>query len=486
MAGSKQPGQTAYRTAPRRNKSIAACLVIAATCLLPVESHAHFAPGLILRSRVQFAPYGFNGYTDIWGMDDFAIMGTIGSGVAIIDISDIEEPTLAATYPATGNRFVDVKEDNGIGFFASDNGGGVHVVDLTNPSDPTRLSEIGSATGGFDSVKNVFVQDGFLYEVNETSPTVKVFDIRTPATPRFTRDIVTTETAGLTDIFVDSSRLYVTGSGIDGSEDPEGSAYIYDVTDIGSQPATYLTKIPTGPNTQSISVSADGNHLVTTQHVTGGHTLVHDISDLANPTVASDSTASSLEINAFWPSQAKIVRDRVFIAYYEAGLQVVDLDQLDRWHPPGALRRGYFSTYHAPFGANGAWGVYPYLGSDRVLISDTIAGLFVINAYPVLPDPGDVYPDGQIDNLDIGPFILALEMDNDERTFQYIGPDFSFTAADVNLDGFVNNLDISPFLSGLIMQANNSMTTLPEPSTWGMFLLIGIGVMARRVFPYTR
>ena len=93
----------------------------------------------------QLDPFsGNNRYGDVWGEGDYAYVGSfVGSGVAIIDISDPNAPFLETTYlPASGVQFKDVKVHDGIGYFASDNGGGLHIVDLSDPTTPTLVPQI--------------------------------------------------------------------------------------------------------------------------------------------------------------------------------------------------------------------------------------------------------------------------------------------------------------------------------------------------------
>ena len=82
-------------------------------------------------------PFAGNGaYSDVWGEGDFAYVGSFNAtGVAIIDISSPALPILVATYdPAPGVTFLDVKVQNGIGYFSTEGfffgTEGVHIVDL--------------------------------------------------------------------------------------------------------------------------------------------------------------------------------------------------------------------------------------------------------------------------------------------------------------------------------------------------------------------
>ena len=67
---------------------------------------------------------------------------------------------------------------------------------------------------------------------------------------------------------------------------------------------------------------------------------------------------------------------RVYNSWYEAGLQVFDIDR-----DTGRLTFvASFDTYPEPVAEefNGNWGVYPLLGEDKVLLSDITTGLSVV------------------------------------------------------------------------------------------------------------
>jgi hypothetical protein len=67
--------------------------------------------------------------------------------------------------------------------------------------------------------------------------------------------------------------------------------------------------------------------------------------------------------------------DLVYISYYQDGLQVFDIS-----NPMNPILVAYYDTFMPTNygGYAGAWGVYAFLPSRRVLISDVQSGLFVL------------------------------------------------------------------------------------------------------------
>ena len=58
----------------------------------------------------------------------------------------------------------------------------------------------------------------------------------------------------------------------------------------------------------------------------------------------------------------------IYVSWYEAGVLVFDITD----------PTGRYDTYAGPLDpVTGCWGVYPFLGPDRILASDTESGLYV-------------------------------------------------------------------------------------------------------------
>jgi choice-of-anchor B domain-containing protein len=333
---------------------------------------------IVFNLQAQVDPYtGNNRYGDVWGDGDYAYVGSFnGSGVAIFDVSAPASTFLAGAYTvASGGQFKDVKVRNGIGYFASDNGGGLHIVDVSNPAAPTLLSQITTSNGGgFNRIHNISVSGNFLYQADSrtaSNSTVKVFDISDSSNPFFVRDIVTTDPSRIHDITALGDRLYTSGFG--------GKTDIYDTSNIGTSDPTLLGSISSGLNSHSSWASTDGNLLVSAREIANGDVRLYDISDPSNPVLLSTITAASLGISAHSPHNVIIDGDRLYISWYQAGLQVLDISD-----PNNPTRIGYYDTFPgAVSGFDGNWGVYPFLGDDRVLLSDMDGGLFVI----AVPEP---------------------------------------------------------------------------------------------------
>jgi uncharacterized protein (TIGR03437 family) len=333
----------------------------------------------------QLDPFeGGNRYADVWGEGNYAYLGSYnGSGVMIIDISNPGAPKLAGYYndaPETG-RFVDVVVINGIGYFACEvPGGGVRIVDVRDPAHPVLLSQIDTDKGGFHIVHEQFVTpDGVLYEADSRTSVVKVFDVRNPRNPVFVRDIQTTDPQFIHAIVVVNGRLFTSGWG--------GRTDIFDVRNVLTQAPPLLGSVNSDIRSHSCWPTSDGKVLASAREISNGDVRLFDISNPSNPVLLSSITAQSLGIQAYSPHNPYIIGNLLFVSWYQAGLVVIDITD-----PRQPRLTGSYDTYSGSVTNTfeGCWGVYPFLGLDKVLLSDLDGGLFIVDATGALVGPRTV------------------------------------------------------------------------------------------------
>ena len=88
-------------------------------------------------------------------------------------------------------------------------------------------------------------------------------------------------------------------------------------------------------------------------------------------------------------------------------------------------------------------------------------GTFAFRLLSVADPPlGDVNGDGQVDGLDVNPFVVALI----DGPYQIEG--------DLNEDGAIDGLDVDPFVAAVV---GGSVQAVPEPSTWLLLALALLG-----------
>lgn len=362
-----------------KNHKLLTC-AIAVIALLSLLLAATARAQVTLKLLGQLDPFdGENRYGDVWGDGNYAYLASYnGNGVMIIDISDTSNPKLAGHYnPAEGGRFQDVMVINGIGYFSSENRGGLHIVDVRDPANPVLLSQINTDKNGHANVHELWVADGALYEADSRTNRVKVFDVRDPREPVFVRDIDTNDPSVHAAIVV-NGRLFTSGL--------RGKTDIYDVRRVLTEQPAHLGTVESGTGSHSSWVSNDGKILAVARETPNGDVRLFDITNPSSATLISTISAQSLGIEAFSPHNPYIAGNLLFVSWYQAGLVVLDITAPSQPRLAGS----YDTTSATSTGFDGCWGVYPFLGFDRVLLSDMDSGLFIVDATAALTGPRTV------------------------------------------------------------------------------------------------
>jgi choice-of-anchor B domain-containing protein len=314
---------------------------------------------------------------------------------------------------------------------------GVHFFDLTDPSNIYELENAfieGEATGPAHIHRDYHDFGGYLYTVaDQGSSTLQVIDIQ--QLPDTTTIVYDSDELirRAHNIFIDSSsaRLYACGVTAPGQsfslrilslDDPTqptviGSypngnlalPYVHDTYVRGD--TAYLNcgfdgfyvvdfSDPTNPNllgtmtdypqegyNHSGWLHPDGNYYYMADETHGRDLKVVDVSDFSDMSVILTFNADSPDPSTI--AHNLIVHDGyLYVSYYYDGLQIFDLSD-----PANPVRSHFYDTYEEPNDASyrGAWGVYPFLPSKNILVSDMQNGMFIIEAIEEEPSSVNSY-----------------------------------------------------------------------------------------------
>jgi hypothetical protein len=367
--------------------------LIAATGALAGAASAQ-GVNVILRANADPHP-AHHRYANVWGnvgtTGTFAYVGSYdANGVLIFDITNPDSPVLASNYvyhvnnPVCGtncdNQLEDVEVQNGIGYFASNTVGGIHIVNLSNPYAPQLITRITSANGGWDGVHTVLVNGDYLYVPHYlVDPYMQVWNISNPAAPVLMWTFLTTDPNSVRASSIFGNTLYTSGWG--------GHTDIWDVTNIASEPPQLLGTILSGNESHSSSVTPNGEYLVGSRELDadGGDVSIYNVSNPAAVSRVSLITMPEFGMESVSPHNPAVVGNLLYHSWYDAGMMVFDITNVanpvlvgsyDTW--PGAITLG---TY------DGDWGVYPYLGQNEILVSDQDTGLYILDATGVNSTP---------------------------------------------------------------------------------------------------
>jgi hypothetical protein len=248
--------------------------------------------------------------------------------------------------------------------------------------------------------ENTPSEQRFMYTSDNESTVVKITDVTDPSNPQLVRSLSLGLGSAIDshEVVVRNNRLYVASKN-PGSTSTDGWFHIYDVADPANP--VLLKAFLTGASTHTAMPTYDGNTLIVAEERSNGNVKLYDISmidqpnDPQNPVLLSTLNRTSVGIDAHSPHHPHVHGNLLFLAWYEAGLQVFNI--ADPAHP---VHVGAFDTWPGTStNFNGNWGVDLSLGLDRVLLSDRKRGLIVVDASGVVT-PGDYNQDMVVDDDD--------------------------------------------------------------------------------------
>ena len=364
-------------------------------------------------------------FSDIYADGNIAVQGSYNcNGAFIYDISNPDAPVLASWYnPGNNQQFLEAIVIGNRGYFGSGTGsGGVHIVDLTNPYVPVQLGVVDSTHGCLfvdGSPTNcphniihemlVFDQGGKRYLIENFNGTstrpLKVIDVTNPAAPVFKWEFSPSGTGWVHNMHIRGNYMFTsqfTGSSL---------LEVYDIGSLATQAPALKTSIVSNSTNHSSWTSEDGNYLYSARETLDGDIRVYDIRPLFNTppgqaVLVRSIKAGDLGLNAITPHNPVVMGNRLYVAWYQAGLQVFDIS-----NPANPVRIGQYDTFPAQFaptaeeiqllqnqdpwdtycgGSNlqnsalptnydGAWAVYPFLGENKILAGDVRAGLLILD-----------------------------------------------------------------------------------------------------------
>jgi hypothetical protein len=447
-----------------KEKSFFSILVVLGVLVLVMAGSAS-AQKVRLRSQITPACTSVSGanlkFADIFGDGNIAVQGSYGCrGAFIYDISNPDAPVLASWYnPGNNQQFLEAVVVGNRAYFGSGlGGGGVHIVDVSNPYSPVLLGVVDSTHGnGHNFIHEMVVWGNYLienYNSLSTTKILKIINISNPANPVFVRDLNPTEVQWVHAMVVRGNRLYTSGWGNGANR---AKTEIYDITNIETQAPTLLgaitdpTSVTGGNSMHSAWPSEDGNYLYSCRETSNGSgdVRVYDIHNPAAPVLVNSVGMNALGLNAVTPHNPVVAGNYLYVAWYQAGLQVFDIS-----NPAVPKRVGQYDTFQQAFAPetaakqsgrtgseeepwdvicassnsqnalptsyDGNWAVYPFLGPSKILTGDLKNGLQVLDvsqvAAPLKNTVSDFDGDGKTDvsvyNQSTGDWLLETSSNN--------------------------------------------------------------------------
>lgn len=251
------------------------------------------------------------GVNDIWGYStdngyEYAIVGTdIGTSIVRVTLDEIYETGFIS---GGQSLWRDLKSWDEFIYVGTENvNGGIQVIDMSDPENP----ELAATWEGIGDSHNIMVHDGFLYIIGAEGSDIYILSLENPADLQL---VGTWEGDYLHDICVYDDIVY--GCGISSH-----TMYAINVSDKHN-PYTeaYWTNVP---SVHACWVTDDGETVVTASETQGGHIMIWDVSELEDVELLSEWAPEGSEEKS---AHNVFIRDEyLYISYYVFGLQIVDI-----------------------------------------------------------------------------------------------------------------------------------------------------------------
>lgn len=393
----------------------------------------HAQLNMSLMSQVQYN----DGLSDVWGWaapdgTEYALVG-LQNGFSIVSLEDPTNAEEVAFIPGPSSTWRDIKTNENVAYVSNETGEGLLVVDLSNLPDNFSDDDwyywapnIPEAGGTLSSIHNLYADEfGYLYIAgsNLNGGGLLYIDVFTdPFAPVYVGQGPSVYSH---DIFVRDNIAY-------SSDIFAGYLSIHDVTDKTNsvQLATQTTPFAF---THNAWLSDDSQTVFTTDEQGNAPIAAYDISDF-NDIVELDQfrPLSTIGLNVI-PHNVHVFNDWLAISYYTDGGIVADASR-----PNNIIETANFDTF---FGGNGgfsgAWGLYPFLPSEIILVSDIGNGLYVLDVEYVracwlegkVTDAvsGLPIPDADVDIDSEQVNMAATDLNGDYETGQAISGTFDVT-----------------------------------------------------------
>lgn len=321
----------------------------------------------------------FNTYNEIWGYAqdgrEYAIIGST-NGVHIHDITDEGSEQQVAFVPGSEQGVVVVHRDyhdyGGYLYAVCDEGNStLQIIDMS--SLPDSAPQVYSSNALFPRAHNIFIDSVSARMYVCGGPLqFAVFSLADPVNPTLLVNAPTqvgfwSDIGYVHDVYVENDVAYCNAG--------DNGFFVVDFSDINDILLLgALTFYPQPGYNHSGWLMDNGNYYCLADENHGLDMKILDVSDLSDIEVLDtiDTGVNPLSI----PHNPIYNGDLLHVAYYHDGYYVWDCS-----NPASPVIVGYYDTSTQPHQTDyrGAWGVYPFLPSGRVLVSDMQEGLFVLD-----------------------------------------------------------------------------------------------------------
>ncbi len=313
---------------------------------------------------------------DIWGWaapdgTEYALVG-LNNGVSIVSLADPNNAQEVVFIPGQNSIWRDIKTWGNFAYVTTDQSGtteGVTVIDLSNlPASAPFYHWTPSlpGLGTLNTCHNLYIDEfGYCYlagcNLNNGGMLILNVDTST-GEPEF---VAPGPNIYSHDVYTVSNKMFA-------SEIYIGRMAVYDVTNknniqlLGSHGTPFAF-------THNVWVNEEETVAFTTDERANAPVAAYDITNLSDIIELDQYRPITTLGNDVIPHNVHVWDNWLLISYYTDGGRVVDASR-----PSNLIEVANYDTFLGGDGGfSGAWGLYPFLPSGNILVSDINNGLFV-------------------------------------------------------------------------------------------------------------
>jgi choice-of-anchor B domain-containing protein len=312
--------------------------------------------------------------SNIWGYVapdgiEYALVGT-AEGVSIVNLADPYNPIESDFIPGAPGIWRELKTWGHFCYVSNETANGIQIIDLSNlPGEVTFENWTPNipGLGTLNTCHSLAIDEfGWLYlnGTNLNGGGILYIDVfSTPGVPIY---VGKGPAVYCHDMYARNNLIYA-------GEIYDGYLTIYDATDKLNPILLGSVQTP-GAFTHNTGLSDNSEICFTTDETENAPVTSYDVTDPTDIIELDQYRPFETLGEGVIPHNVHPWLDWLIVSYYTDGCKVVDAAR-----PDNLIEVGNFDTFLGGGGGfDGAWGVYPYLPSGLILVSDISSGLYVL------------------------------------------------------------------------------------------------------------
>lgn len=339
-------------------------LVVVAGLLLSftigLQAQSYKSKNIAFRSKLEFPGLGLSNICGYASQGkEYALVGTT-AGMSIVDVTNPTNPVKLFDIPGNTSLWREIKTWKGYAYVTTEGGGGITIVDLTKlpTSAPYKTyTGDGQITGALNTIHALHIDNEYAYIYGSNLGGAVILHIIDPWNPVY----ISKYDAGgyIHDGYVRNNKLYA-------CHIYAGQMAVIDLTNKINPLELGRVSTPSTFTHNSWQLADTSSVVLTTDEVSNSYLASYDTKDQQNMRMLDKIR------NYNWGKGSIVHNTHVINRYavnswYTDGVTIVDIS-----NPDNLVEVGYFdnSQDFSGNGFHGAWGVYPFLPSGNLVVSD--------------------------------------------------------------------------------------------------------------------